>query len=117
MSLTSFRTPGASPSVAVRAETERALTLAAIAVKRYQLRHGAPPPSLEALTPEFLPALPYDPMSGKALCYRLEPNGGFLLYSVGEDGKDDGGDPGAASGNTYGLWEGRDAVWPVAVDK
>ena len=117
ISLTSFPNPQRITSVAVRAETERALTLAAIAVKRYQLRHGALPPSLEALTPEFLPTLPYDPMSGKALCYRLKPDGGFLLYSVGEDGKDDGGDPRPASGNTYGLWEGRDAVWPVAVDK
>jgi hypothetical protein len=113
ISLTSFPNPQRITSTAVRAETERQLTLAAIAVKRYQLRHGTLPPSLEALTSEFLPTVPYDPMSGKALCYRPKPDGSFVLYSVGEDGKDDGGDPRPASGKTSGLWEGRDVVWPV----
>jgi len=104
---------------AVHTETERQLTLAAIALKRCQLRHGTLPPSLEALVPELLPATSYDPMSGKALCYRLKPDGSFVLYSVGEDGKDDGGDPRPASGNINGLWEGRDVVWPMgaAADK
>ena len=112
--LVSFPNPQRITTVAVHAETERQLTLAAIGVKRYQLRHGTLPPSLEALVPELLPATYCDPMSGKALCYRLKPDGGFLLYSVGEDGKDDGGDVRPASGNAFGLWEGRDAVWPVA---
>jgi hypothetical protein len=56
-------------------------------------------------------------MSGKSLCYRLKPDGSFLLYSVGEDGKDDGGDPKPAGGNRYGLWGGRDAVWPMAASE
>ena len=85
-------------------------------MKRFQLRHSGLPPSLESLTPELLPTPLYDPMSGKALCYRLKPDGGFLLYSVGEDGEDDGGDPRPSSGNTNGLWEGRDVVWPVAAN-
>jgi hypothetical protein len=100
---------------AAHVETERQMTLAAIALKRYQLRHGRRPTSLDALVPQFLPAAPYDPMSGKALCYRLKPDASFLLYSVGEDGKDDGGDPRPAGGPVFGLWEGRDAVWPSAV--
>jgi hypothetical protein len=61
--------------------------------------------------PEFLPALPFDYMSGRPLCYRLNTTG-FLLYSVGEDGRDDGGDPKSPSGTKLGLWEGRDALWP-----
>jgi hypothetical protein len=93
-------------------ETERQMTLAAIGLKRYQLRHGNLPSNLEVLAPEFLPVLPYDPMSGKSLCYRLKDNGGFVLYSVGEDGKDDGGDPSPRVGGKSGLWEGQDAVWP-----
>jgi hypothetical protein len=97
---------------AVHVETERQMTLAAIALKRYQLRHGNLPSSLESLVPEFLPVPPYDPMSGKTLCYRLKPAGGCLLYSVGEDGKDDGGDATPVSGKNPGLWEGRDVVWP-----
>jgi hypothetical protein len=99
----------------VRIETERQMTLTAIALKRFQLRHGKLPSDLAALVPEFLPALPYDPMSGKTLCYHLKPDGSFVLYSVGQDGLDDKGDPNPASGTKFGLWEGRDAVWPAAV--
>jgi type II secretory pathway pseudopilin PulG len=97
---------------AVEAEVERQMTLAAIALKRYQLRHGKLPSSLEALVPEFLPTLPYDYMSAKPLCYHLKTDGSYVLYSVGKDGKDDGGDPTPPPGTPAGLWGGRDAVWP-----
>src|SRR5213078_608381 len=57
---------------AVRAETERQLTIAAIALKRYQLRYGKPPPQLGSLIPEFVSSAPNDCMSGNALGYRLK---------------------------------------------
>jgi hypothetical protein len=102
---------------AVNAETERQMTLAAIALMRCQLRHGKLPSSLEALVPEFLAAVPWDYMSARPFCYRLKEDGSYGLYSVGLDGKDDGGDPTPRPGSTPGLWEGRDAVWPSpAVD-
>jgi hypothetical protein len=82
-------------------------------LKRYQLRHGKLPSSLEALVPEFLPALPYDYMSAKPLSYHLKANGSYTLYSAGEDGKDDGGDPTPSPGMPASLWGGRDAVWPA----
>jgi hypothetical protein len=88
------------------------MTLAAIALRRYQLRHGKLPTSLEELVPEFLPAVPYDYMSATPLRYRLKPDGSYVLYSVGEDGKDDGGDPTPTPGASPGLWGGRDVVWP-----
>jgi hypothetical protein len=91
------------------------MTLAAIAVNRCQLRHGKLPSSLEALVPEFLAAVPYDYMSAKPLCYRLKNDGSYVLYSVGLDGKDDGGDPTPTPGGTPSLWGGRDAVWPSPV--
>ena len=100
---------------AVQNETERQMTLAAIAVNRCQLRHGKLPSSLEALVPEFLAAVPYDYMSAKPLCYRLKNDGSYVLYSVGLDGKDDGGDPTPTPGGTPSLWGGRDAVWPSPV--
>ena len=56
-------------------------------------------------------------MDGKALRYRLRPaDADFLLYSVGEDGKDDGGDPAQREDKkSYRqIWDGRDAVWPSA---
>jgi hypothetical protein len=101
---------------AVQTETERQLTLAAIGLKRYQLRQGHPPANLSVLVPNFLPTLPYDPMSGQSLGYHLKPEGSFLLYSVGEDGLDQGGDPTPKTGTKPGLWDGRDAVWPALVE-
>ncbi len=100
---------------ALRNETERQLTLAAIAISRFELRRGALPSSLEALVPEFLPSVPYDPMSGRTLQYRRGTNHDFVLYSVGEDEQDDGGDATPQPGARPSLWEGRDAVWPAAV--
>ncbi len=99
---------------AVHAEIERQLTIAAIAIKHYQLRYGKAPPDLVALVPEFVASAPYDCMSGKTLCYRLKDDGTFVLYSVGEDGHDDGGDPKSAWAGKFDLWEGKDAVWPMA---
>jgi hypothetical protein len=45
------------------------------------------------------------------LRYRLKADGTFLLYSIGADGKDDGGDAGGATRMFYWL-HGRDWVWP-----
>jgi hypothetical protein len=102
---------------AASVETERRLAITAIAIARYQQKHGTPPARLRDLVPEFLNGVPLDCMSGKELCYRLKPGAGFVLYSVGEDGKDDGGDSGpSAPEKKPGLWTGRDAVWPKAQD-
>ena len=93
-------------------EAQREMTRAAIAIKRYQLRTGKLPPDLAALVPEYLPEVPYDSMDGKPLRYRLNADGTFTLYSVGEDGKDDGGDPSFQPNRWKDLWCSRDAVWP-----
>ena len=63
--------------------------------------------------PQLLSAVPLDPMSGRLLRYRLNASG-FVLYSVGEDGRDDGGDPSlpGATGK-FDLRVGKDAVWPL----
>lgn len=101
-------------SSAVRNETLRRLAVVAIALKRYQMQNHSQPPTLEALVPNFISALPSDPMSGKALCYRVDSSTGFVLYSVGEDGVDDGGQATAvtpASGSE--IWYWKDWVWPT----
>jgi len=99
----------------MRMETERSLVLAAIALKRYQVRNGTYPDSLQALTPEYLQTVPIDYMDGLPVRYKLKPDGSFLLYSVGEDGKDDGGDASPAPDKkaTKNLWNRRDVVWPA----
>lgn len=62
-----------------------------LALELFKRRHGTYPPSLEALVPEFRDAVAPDAVSGKPLVYRLEPDGTFVLYSVGYDQTDDGG--------------------------
>src|SRR5206468_908907 len=51
------------------------MTTVAIALKRYELRHSKFPSSLDALVPEFMAELPWDCMSGKSFCYRLNVDG------------------------------------------
>lgn len=100
-----------------RAEADRTLFTVEIAVRRYLASHGRLPETLESLVPEFLKALPVDPMDGKPIRYRREENGDFVLWSVGEDGVDDGGHTSvpenAWHGRSYWPWvRGKDAVWP-----
>jgi hypothetical protein len=98
----------------MRAETERSLVLAAVALSRYKLRHGAMAQSLSDLVPEFLSSTPVDYMDGQPLRFSVESGAGFVLYSVGEDGQDDGGDASLLSGKTNSrlAWNYKDVVWP-----
>ncbi len=96
-----------------RAVMTRDVVVTAIALRRYQLRHDRYPARLDALVPEFLPSVPRDIFDGQPLRYRLQADGQFLLYSVGEDGVDDGGDPRHATRTDTFAWHlGRDCVWP-----
>jgi hypothetical protein len=65
------------------------LLMTEFGIQRYQLAVGKLPDSLEALTP-YLPQSPLDPFTGRAFNYRNNGES-FLLYSVGPDGNDDGG--------------------------
>ena len=100
----------------LRIETARRVAVAAVALKRFQLAHGKLPETLAALVPEFLPSVPIDPHDGKPLRYHPAADGTFLLYCVGEDGVDDGGDPSLGlSTSTNFQWQNnraRDWVWP-----
>ena len=61
-----------------------------LALRAYRLDHGSYPATLAALVPEYLPAIPQDQFSGTVLKYKLA-GGVYTLYSVGPDGKDNGG--------------------------
>ncbi|MBW8038963.1 MAG: hypothetical protein FVQ85_03070 [Planctomycetes bacterium] len=63
---------------------------AALAVQRYRLATGNLPHTLEELTPTYLAIIPKDPFDGKDLRYK-KLDTGFVVYSVDEDGNDDGG--------------------------
>jgi hypothetical protein len=62
----------------------------AFALAAYRADQGKYPARLADLAPRYLPAIPGDLFAGKPLAYRVEGKG-YLLYSVGQDGKDDGG--------------------------
>jgi len=73
------------------AETARLATASCgLAVERYRLARGALPETLRDLVPTYIPDVPGDPFDGKPLRYKhLER--GYVIYSVGSDGTDDGG--------------------------
>ena len=91
------------------------MVICAIALKRYGVRHGKPPAALNSLVPDFVEFVPVDYMDGQPMKYRLNADGGFVLYSVGEDANDDGGDTALRTGRTNlrNLWERKDFVWPA----
>jgi hypothetical protein len=84
-----------------------------LALERYRRDKGTWPAKLEELTPKFLSSVPLDPYDGKALRYRRVTDG-VIVYSVGPDGKDDGGkidrsrptDPGTDMG--FQAWDVKD---------
>jgi hypothetical protein len=86
----------------------------ACALERYHLAHGEYPETLDALVPQFLATIPHDLIGDQPLHYRRTDDGKFLLYSVGWNGTDDGGeDP---PHNQYGVptdFTKGDWIWPV----
>lgn len=95
-------------------ETQNALLLTTLALHAYALEHaGQYPSTLQALTPDYIKRVPVDPFApdNAPLRYRnyqrtdycedLFPSSypkypgreNYVLYSVGPDGKDDGGQP------------------------
>lgn len=105
---------------AMTAETVRNIVVTAIALRRYQLRQGDLPKSLHELSPEFLKTVPVDCMDGTPLRYERINRESFLLYSVGVNGVDDGGDaskhsqPAWADSSNWPWMDQRvlDWVWP-----
>jgi hypothetical protein len=72
------------------ARAEARAAAAGLGALRFKNDTGGWPSSLEALVPKYLEKVPADPFSEEALLYRAEGNG-VMIYSVGENQKDDGG--------------------------
>ena len=76
-----------------RSKVDRRLTAVALALRLYAAEHdGRYPQSLEELVPKYLPAVPMDPFASgdKPLGYSAADPAAPLIYSVGENGNDDG---------------------------
>ncbi len=76
---------------AATCEAEARSAIVGIAVKRYLTAQGTLPASLAELVPTYLSEVPLDPFTGDSLLYRREGRG-FVIYSVGQNRMDDGGD-------------------------
>jgi hypothetical protein len=105
----------------LRNETLRQMSLIAVACEQFRLRTGRYPQALEMLEPALPREATRDMFSSQPFRYRPE-GARFLLYSVGPNGLDDGGDvalapksaarPAPNSGAVL-SWDGLDVVWPA----
>ena len=82
----------------------------ACALERHRLANGRYPEQLDLLVPRCIAKIPTDVITGELLKYRREPDGTFVLYSVGWNETDDGGavglltKSGTASDPNQGDW-------------
>ena len=72
-------------------DAQNALLVMVLALRAYRLEHGTYPATLSALAPTYFKAVPADPFALSGLLRYKRSTSGYLLYSIGPDGKDDGG--------------------------
>jgi hypothetical protein len=90
------------------------LARVACALERFYLAHGNYPETLGALVPQFIEKLPHDIIGGQPLHYRRTEGGKFLLYSVGWNETDDGGQVAFTKSGSVDREKG-DWVWQYPV--
>jgi hypothetical protein len=94
----------------LRAHASLRCAVIGLAAERYRQERGDWPRALADFVPGYLPAVPPDQFDGKSLRYR-RTEGGAVVYSVGMDGHDDGGDPNPPPGEyrprdmVFTLWD------------
>ena len=74
------------------AEALRSSVVVACAATRYRLDRGDYPATAALLVPGYMESIPVDPFDGQPLRLQRMPEGQLVIYSVGADGKDNGGD-------------------------
>ena len=85
--------PAISSTVRKSAAIQVSIDLArvACALERYRLANAEYPETLDVLSPKFIENVPHDIINGQPLHYRRTADGQFVLYSVGWNETDDGG--------------------------
>lgn len=86
--------PNLSPAITAEAKTRAILRGTALmyALEAYKTEKGEYPERLDALKPEYVSTITLDPFSGNPFVYS-RTEGGYQLYSVGPNVKDDKGKP------------------------
>lgn len=93
-----FSAPVEMQTIRARRDARLKLLIVEVALHRYKLAHGALPDSLDELVPDYLASVPTDPFSDGPLRYHRTDTG-YVVYSVGPNGDDDGG--AAPQGDDY----------------
>jgi uncharacterized membrane protein len=101
--------------MAYRGRALHQATVTVLALQQWRLEKNEYPAELDELvTAGYLKELPMDPYSNQSLVYkRTEDN--FILYSIGPNFKDDGGQPGKDDKGQVKKWgdNGDTVFWPV----
>lgn len=91
----------------IRHQAKCICTAAGIACERYRLKHGKWPQSLDDLAEFGIRKGLIDPFDGQPLRYSIVEDG-IVIYSIGTDGRDDGGDvvrrEGTPNDTGFRLW-------------
>lgn len=108
-----FMDPMSNVKRTLQMETLQSLAITGIAINRYIGKHGIPPATLTDMNPDFLAEVPVDPYDRKPLRY-FTVGDEWVLYSVGENIDDDGGEVeiGAPGKPVKSIFDGADIVWP-----
>lgn len=88
-----------------KSNTMESLLIVSLALRAYKLEHRVYPRNLQDLVPAYIKSVPQDEFAKSGtLSYRVNGSN-YILYSVGPDGKDDGGravcNPGQNVNNRY----------------
>jgi hypothetical protein len=75
----------------IRTTVTHDLSELAFAIESYRLDNGRLPEVLDVLQPDYLADIPRDRFTNEPFVYRPDANG-YLLYSVGENMRDDNGE-------------------------
>ena len=91
--ITALLTPGIGKAIenAEKVRMRHAAILVAIAATEYRIVHDSLPEKADSLVPDFLPCLPKDTFIDTSRIRYSSKDDGVAIYSVGPNGKDDGG--------------------------
>ncbi len=97
----------------VRAAAMRRAARLMVALNRFRAENETYPAALDELVPDFIDVLPPDPYCAGPFAYRLDLEDGYVLYSCGPDGDDDGGPANQPLTKPYGTWDDGDDIYTV----